>query len=209
MGTILFGVDPGNYEELPAERNTDIVGAGSLNQIKSYPGFLEVVAAVIREFPLIRCRIIGEGVESGHIRQLIRENGLEKNVVLTGSLDYGSTQKELCAAKILLHTSKFEGQGMVITEALAAGAYVVSYPVGIAYTLSDARLFTATDVEGLARHVCSVLRMQERDHSSQSSLNMEETCRKYRILYRSLPPRGRRGNCGSRSTRIADPRLWI
>ena len=131
-GTVPFGVEPSYYRDNSGGRGTDVLGVGSLNPVKDYPRFIQVIQIVKLEFPGIRCRIIGEGNEKERIEYLIREYGLEGNIILSGRLDYQKVQEEMASAKVLLHTSSFEGQGLVITEALAAGMYVVSSPVGIA-----------------------------------------------------------------------------
>jgi len=186
VNTIPFGIDPGYYTDLPSERPTDILGAGSLNSIKNYPEFLEVVKSVTDEFPALRCRILGEGAERDGIELLIRGMGLEENVTLAGNTDYAEVQKEMCRAKILLHTSRFEGQGMVITEGLAAGMYVVSHPVGIAFSLRSPALLTGAAPTELAAHVRSVLLLEQPDHNSRVYIKITDTCRENVILYRSL-----------------------
>jgi glycosyltransferase involved in cell wall biosynthesis len=184
--TIPFGIDPPYYTELPAERPTDILAVGSLNRIKNYPEFLEVVKRITEEFPAVRCRILGEGLERDGLELHIRGLGLEKNVTLAGNTDYAKVQNEMCRAKILLHTSRFEGQGMVLTEGLAAGMYVVSHPVGIAFSLRSTALLTGVTTIELADHVRSVLRLEHPDHISRVFIKITDTCREYVILYRSL-----------------------
>jgi glycosyltransferase involved in cell wall biosynthesis len=157
-----------------------------LNRIKNYPEFLEVVKRITEEFPAVRCRILGEGRERDGLELLIRGLGLEKNVTLAGNTDYAKVQNEMCRAKILLHTSRFEGQGMVLTEGLAAGMYVVSHPVGIAFSLRSTALLTGVTTIELADHVRSVLRLEHPDHISRVFIKITDTCREYVILYRSL-----------------------
>jgi glycosyltransferase involved in cell wall biosynthesis len=184
--TIPFGVDPTHYAVLPADRPTDILAVGSLNRIKNYTEFLETVKVISEEFPAIRCRIIGEGSESDGIGLLIRTMGLEHNVTLAGNTSYAETQGEMCRGKILLHTSRFEGQGLVITEALAAGMHVVCHPAGTAFSLCSPNLLTGNTTAELIAHVRSLLLQPSPDHSSRIYIKITDTCREYVNLYRSL-----------------------
>ncbi len=94
------------------------------------------VGAAIRAFkeihdaqPAAGLIIVGDGSQRARLQMLANELGIEKSVVFEGSQQPFGYYK---AADVLLVTSHFEGYGMVIVEALAAGLPVVSYDVGIA-----------------------------------------------------------------------------
>jgi glycosyltransferase involved in cell wall biosynthesis len=89
-------------------------------------------------------------------------------------------------AKILLHTSKFEGQGLVITEALAAGLYVVSYPVGIAASIHSKKLLTGTTREDLAGHLTNLLQLPDPDYTPEIHFTIQDTCKEYHSIYEAL-----------------------
>ncbi|OGG51674.1 hypothetical protein A3C18_03485 [Candidatus Kaiserbacteria bacterium RIFCSPHIGHO2_02_FULL_54_11b] len=73
--------------------------------------------------------VIGSGSERVSLENLAKELGVEKKVVFEGAQDPFPFYK---AADLLLLTSSYEGFGMVLIEALAAGSPVVSYDVGLA-----------------------------------------------------------------------------
>lgn len=181
-----FGVDTSYYQGLTIERTIDILGVGSLNSIKNYDHFIEIIELLVSRFPGIRCKIIGAGSERNHLEQAITEKGLGKNIYLTGSLSYEKVIKEMYSGKILLHTSKFEGQGLVITEALAAGLYVVSYPVGIATSLSSKKLMTGMTREDLAGHLIKFLQLPDPDFTPEIHFTIGDTCREYLSIYQAL-----------------------
>ena len=120
------------------------------------------------------------------LENLIMERNLKDRIILTGSLSYEKTIEEMQSAKVLLHTSTFEGQALVITEALAAGLYVVSYPVGISAGLSSSKLMTGDTKEKLTGLVTAILQKSALDFSSETPFKIEDTCLSNYSLYKSL-----------------------
>jgi len=163
----------------------DILGVGSLNKIKNYSEFVEIIRSLVISFPTIRCHIIGEGSERAAIENSIRKNKLDGNIELRGELDYTKVMEELPMGKILLHTSTFEGQALVIMEALAAGLYVVSHPTGIAASLQSEKLFTGKTKEDLIQHLFRLLQMGYPDFSPEIHYTIEQTCSTYVSIFQS------------------------
>ncbi len=84
-------------------------------------------AAVIRDVPEARLDIFGDGPERERLAALIIELGLSESVTLHGHVaDPAECYRD---ADFLLLTTAFEGQGLVVGEALAAGVPVISYDV--------------------------------------------------------------------------------
>jgi glycosyltransferase involved in cell wall biosynthesis len=73
--------------------------------------------------------VVGSGSERVALENLARELGIGEKVVFEGAQDPFPFYK---SADLVLVTPEYEGFGMVIVEALAAGSPVVSYDVGIA-----------------------------------------------------------------------------
>jgi 1,2-diacylglycerol 3-alpha-glucosyltransferase len=186
MKVIPFGVDRSYFNDNQGSRTIDILGVGSLNSIKNYPEFIDIVKSVTLLFPDLRCRIIGEGMKRQEIENTIKEKELQDNIVLAGNLSYDRTIEEMHVGKILLHTSTFEGQALVITEALAAGLYVVSHPVGIASSLQTGKLMTGKTGQDLARHIIDILQKKELDFTPQIHYSIDDTCKEYHEIYLEL-----------------------
>lgn len=74
--------------------------------------------------------LVGAGSEEEHLRAAARTLGLEQFVEFAGW--QGDIAPYLSTADILLVPSRYEGYGVVIVEALAAGVPVLSTDVGIA-----------------------------------------------------------------------------
>lgn len=75
---------------------------------------------------MFKCVIIGDGPERENIRRVIRENGLEDTVMLTGMIPPGEVCKYYMASDIFVFSSQSETQGMVVLEAMAGGCPVVA-----------------------------------------------------------------------------------
>jgi len=120
------GIDASIFEIRSSERDIDLLGAGSLIPLKQYDLFVDVVKKLTVQFPNIRAVICGRGPEMERLKQQIISLKLEKNIELTGGLSHGEVLAIMQRAKVFLHTSSYEGFGMVLSEALYAGAQVVS-----------------------------------------------------------------------------------
>ena len=136
-GIIPWGVDAGTLavpemSPNPAPREIDLLGAGSLTEIKNFRLFVLAAAAAARKRPGLRCVIAGDGPERPALESMIRENGLEKSVTLTGMIPRRDVLALMRKSKILLHPSLYEGFGYVFAEALASGMEIVSFEVGAA-----------------------------------------------------------------------------
>lgn len=124
---------------------------------------IEIWAEVVRRRPSARLDIYGHGPLRDRLAELIRARGLGDSVRLCGySDDVGSAMQK---ARIFLSTSAFEGQGLAIVEALAAGLPVVSFDVryGPAEMIGDGGILVpAGDVPAAAAAIVSMLEDDDR-----------------------------------------------
>lgn len=70
--------------------------------------------------------LLGEGPERGHLSELIKELGLEDEVILLGNIPNEEIADYMAASDLFLFTSQSETQGIVILEAMAVGTPVVA-----------------------------------------------------------------------------------
>ena len=120
------GVDISSFGPTAPKRNIDIIGAGSLIELKQYHLFIDVVKKLTVSFPRIKTVICGKGPEMPKLKARISQLKLEKNIELAGELPHKEVLALMQRARIFLHTSAYEGFGMVLSEALYAGAHVIS-----------------------------------------------------------------------------------
>ena len=123
---IPVGIDTGLFDTSRAERDIDIMGAGSLIPLKKYDLFIKVIKTLTAELPDLKTIICGKGPEMEKLKKLIKRFGLEKNIQLKGELPHNDVLRLMQRSRIFLHTSIYEGNAAVLSEALYAGAHVVS-----------------------------------------------------------------------------------
>lgn len=122
-----IGIDTTLFQPVSTPRAIDILGVGSLIPLKQYDVFIRVVKLIAESIPTINATICGDGPERQHLEALVIEPGFNGEIVLAGRNEYTATLQLMQQARILLHTSSYEGFGAVCIEALYAGAHVISF----------------------------------------------------------------------------------
>lgn len=100
-----------------------VLGVGGLTPSKDFPLLIRAFAAVKARRPA-RLMILGEGEERGALEALVQSLGLEDHVSLPGFVDNPISYAR--ASSVFVLSSRFEGFGNVLVEAMACGTSVVS-----------------------------------------------------------------------------------
>ena len=100
-----------------------ILGVGRLDRQKDF-SMLVRAFRIVRDHRVARLVILGEGPDRSEIEQTIADNGLLGDVVLPGS--EVNPYRFMKHSALLAMSSRWEGFGMVLVEALALGVPVVS-----------------------------------------------------------------------------------
>ncbi|EDP97357.1 glycosyl transferase [Kordia algicida OT-1] len=163
------------------ESTIDILGVGSLNTIKNYVDFIDVISAVAKTHKNLKVTIIGDGSMRSELETKIKNLQLENTISLLGELPRTEVLKKMAQAKILLHTSMYESFGFVFLEALYSGMQLVSHNVGLAKASENWHV--GTDKIDLIE-ACKILLLEKNRQKKRVILSTEtETINAYLSLY--------------------------
>ncbi|MFA6432654.1 MAG: glycosyltransferase family 4 protein [Candidatus Paceibacterota bacterium] len=87
---------------------------------------------VIKDIPKAGLIIVGSGSQAGKLKALVAHLGLDHSIVFESWADQGTLASYYKTSDLFLNTSLFEGYGMTLVEAHAAGCRIVSTDVGVA-----------------------------------------------------------------------------
>ena len=111
---------------LPLKGNGEskkIVAVGRLNPQKNYPMLLKAFLIVHKEYPEYILEIYGQGEQRQYLECLVKQLGLDKNVVLCGFCE--DIHNKIKDAEIFVMSSDCEGMPNSLMEAMAMGLSVI------------------------------------------------------------------------------------
>lgn len=163
------------------ENTIDILGVGSLNTIKNYGDFIDIISALAKTHKNLNVTIIGDGEARNEIETKIQNLQLENTISLLGKLPRTEVFQKMAKSKILLHTSVYESFGFVFLEALYSGMQLVSYNVGLAKASQN---WHVCESKAELIEACTQLLSQENGAKKRVVLSSEtETINAYLSLY--------------------------
>ena len=139
-----------------------------------------------------RLTIVGKAHIGGETERLVEKFQLQNCVRLAGSVPNRELSAYYERSHFLLHTSRYESQGVVLNEAMASGVVVCSTRVGLAFDLGDDHCITSDvgDSAGLANAVIRVINDEERyqqlrslAHRWSTSHDATWTAAQYQSIY--------------------------
>lgn len=175
------GVDPSTFPAAAGPVDIDIIGAGNLIPLKQYDIFIEVISAVKQQIPGINAVHCGKGVEAANINALVEQLGLQDNVHLYGEVSHQEALQLMQRSRILLHTSSYEGFGGVMTEALYAGAQVISFCQPMDANIPNWHI--VADKAAMIRKTLELLQQPSGERVSVLPYNMQDSARAFLRLF--------------------------
>lgn len=156
---VLVSVNKGKVTSVPfKEDDFKIVSVGRLSPEKGFDLLIEAVSKVIVHYPNTKLYIMGEGPLRHKLEQQIRKLKLEQHVFLLGQRK--NPFYIMKQADVLSLTSYYEGQSMVLLEALSLGMNVLASDIiANRYVLNNGKygMLVSHDVNdikhGLARFI--------------------------------------------------------
>jgi glycosyltransferase involved in cell wall biosynthesis len=142
-----------------------VVAAGRLRLQKGFDLLIRAFVEVARKYPDWKLRIFGSGDQRAPLRTLVVEQELYNHAFLMGTSH--ALQDELAKGSIFVLSSRYEGFGMVILEAMSRGLPVVSFdcPRGPSEIVSDGVdgiLVPNGDIDGLTRAVLELIEDEDK-----------------------------------------------
>jgi len=105
-----------------------VLAVGRFVEAKNYPALLNAFSVVVASFPTLRLWIAGDGPLKAELITLIEELNIQHLVRLLGVRD--DVSDLMSAADIFVLSSKWEGFGLVVAEAMAVERVVVATDCG-------------------------------------------------------------------------------
>ena len=165
------GIDLSRYERLdrgflrqklgiPADHRI-LLFVGRLGKEKNVHFLIRAFSRIAQEDDRVTLVMVGGGPERVDLEQLARSLGMEQKVVFAGAMQPGDMPTVYAGGDIFVFTSTTDTQGMVITEAMAAGLPVVAvkaYGSGNVVDHGINGLLTSVDEAEFAAAVVALLR---------------------------------------------------
>jgi glycosyltransferase involved in cell wall biosynthesis len=175
------GIDTTLFHAAAAERDIDILGAGNLIPLKQYHIFLEIIHSLRTVKPDINAVICGDGPEMKRLSKIIKQLGLENNVLLKGRMPHPDVLLHMQRTRIFLHTSNYEGFGAVCLEALYAGTQVVSFVQPMDAAIQNWHI--AGSASGMTEIVKALLQDQAIKYQPVLPFTIQDNARKMMFLF--------------------------
>ncbi|HHP7242508.1 MAG TPA: glycosyltransferase [Cyclobacteriaceae bacterium] len=190
---IPYGVKNSKFENVEIELKAPfkLINIGHISPVKNQRFLLDAYHEILKAMDC-DLTIIGEDTLDGALTEYCSQLGISAKVKFLGVLSHQETMHILRQSDLLVHTSYYEAQGVVINEAIANGIPVCGTNVGMVADLSEICTLASPigDKISLVRNITSVLSNQDAYHriasdgmiwSSQNS--MRRTIEKFHELY--------------------------
>ena len=124
------GVDIDLIEQAkPKGKTYDGIFVGRISRDKGIFDLVQMWRRVTARNPESRLVVVGQGPDFSKLVDLIEDNNMSTNMILTGVCRNAELYALLKNSRVFLFPSRFEGWGLAVGEALGAGLPVVCYDI--------------------------------------------------------------------------------
>ncbi len=196
INVIPRGVDSSkfSYREKSLVRPVNILNVAYLHPVKDQIMLLNAYSLILDK---IQCNLIhiGEDFQNGEIQRLANKMGIANKIKFIGLVPNDELPHYYSDAYILLHTSLYESQAVVVNEAMASGVLVCGSHVGLLADLADDCCITVPpgEPDQLAKAVLELLADSDRMHRLRVNAyewsqrhDLEWTSNQHKAIYERL-----------------------
>ena len=142
----------------PLPPPVNLLHVANINSVKDQGTMLRALKRISAQVEC-RLRIVGEDTLGGSLRRLASSMGIAHLVTFAGFVPHGELPAYYDWAHLLIHSSLYEGEGVVFAEASAAGVPICGTRVGLLSDLGDSIALTVEpgDDDALAGGVLALL----------------------------------------------------
>lgn len=140
--------------------NKRAICVGRLNEQKGYEYLIDAWSLVAIKHPDWKLDVYGAGEIKAELQQMINSKGINKSLVLNEPIS--NIMEEYLESSIYVMSSRYEGFGMVLIEAMACGVPCVSFdcPYGPSDIINDGEdgfLVEYLNTKALADGICKLI----------------------------------------------------
>ncbi len=176
--------------------NKQVISVGRLYPEKGYERLIQIWSIVSPKHPDWKLTIYGNGELKEMLSDMIIRHSLSDTLVISDPVS--DIIDKYVESSIFTMTSRFEGFGMVLIEAMACGLPVISFdcptgPSNIIKNNEDGILVKDGDIPGYAHNLCNLIEHEElrKEMGQKARINIlrfsqDEVMKKWVDLFHSL-----------------------
>ncbi len=194
--TVIYNPLPFFPKRLSDVSQKQVIAVGRYVPQKGFDRLIPAWSIVNKRHPDWTLRIYGDGMRQ-RLQQQIDELNVTSSCILEHTVE--DIVEKYCESSIFVLSSRYEGFGMVIIEAMACGVPPVSFacPCGPRDIITDDKnglLVDNGDIEGLAEKICYLIenedirqKMGQQAHTDVQRFKIEHIALQWKELFDSLP----------------------
>ncbi len=161
-----------------SDRTRVLITVSRLSAAKNVDKIIQAFSLIHNESPNTHLIVVGDGRQRRSLEKKVSSLGLSEAVTFTGSIPRDELWDYYSASDIFLFASRYESQGIVLTEAMASGLPVISFDIRAAReTLKDTGSYLVKTVDEMADSALELLR--NKDLMSEISSRSIQRAREY------------------------------